>query len=70
MEDDETAKDTAIREIAEETGLSESNLRIIKFMTKINFSFVATYRDGNPLVNKDVYLFLVEYTGDEDPKPF
>ncbi len=45
MENSETAKDTAIREIAEETGLAIADLEIIKFMSKINYSFIATYKE-------------------------
>jgi len=45
MEDAETAKDTALREINEETGLDISDLEIIKFMSKINYSFIATYKE-------------------------
>ncbi len=39
-------------------------------MTKINYSFIATHKDGNPVVDKDVYLFLVRYTGSKEPTPF
>lgn len=41
MEQGETAKQTALREIAEETGLEHDKLEVIKFMSKINYSFVA-----------------------------
>lgn len=70
MEGEETAKDTALREIGEETGLETDALEVIKFMTKINYSFVATHKEGSPLVDKDVYLFLVKYSGDSEPVPF
>ena len=69
MEWDETAKDTALREIGEETGLDIHDLEVIKFMTKINYSFVATHKEWNPVIDKDVYLFLVKYRGIQDPKP-
>lgn len=69
IEDEETAKDTAIREISEETGLASEDLEVIKFMSKINYSFIATYKDDKPLINKDVYLFLVKYHGTRDPEP-
>ena len=69
IENEETAKDTALREISEETGLDVADLEVIKFMSKINYSFVATHKDGNPLINKDVYLFLVKYNGTKDPVP-
>ena len=45
MENTETAKDTALREINEETGLAIKDLEIIKFMSKINYSFIATYKE-------------------------
>ncbi|MDD2515882.1 MAG: NUDIX domain-containing protein [Candidatus Gracilibacteria bacterium] len=69
IESAETAKDTAIREIGEETGLEEDKLEIIKFLTKINYSFVASYKEDRPAVTKDVYLFLVKYNGILDPTP-
>ena len=69
MEDSETAKDTALREIAEETGLGVQDLEIIKFMSKINYSFIATYKEGCPVIEKDVYLFLVKYLGTQEPIP-
>lgn len=43
IEDDETAQETAVREIAEETGLPADHLHIIKFMNTINYSFVANH---------------------------
>lgn len=67
MENTETAKDTALREINEETGLDIADLEIIKFMSKINYSFIATYKEGSPIIEKDVYLFLVKYNGNADP---
>ncbi len=67
IEDGEVAKDTAIREISEETGLSSEYLEIIKFITKISYTFTAWYLKENPIVNKDVYLFLVKYTWWEYP---
>lgn len=70
MEKWETAKETALREIAEETGLEHAKLEIIKFMSKINYSFIAGHMEGNPLIDKDVYLFLVKYTGELDPTAF
>ncbi|MDP2104308.1 MAG: NUDIX domain-containing protein, partial [Candidatus Gracilibacteria bacterium] len=63
METEETAKDTALREISEETNLDIEELEIIKFMSKINYSYIASYKEGNPVVEKDVYLFLVKYHG-------
>ena len=68
IESEEKAKETALREISEETGLPAEQLEVIKFITKINFTFVATYKQWSPTVNKDVYLFLVKYNWKDDPK--
>jgi len=67
IEDEEKAKETALREISEETWLLESELEIIKFITKINFTFVASYKEWSPTINKDVYLFLVKYIWENEP---
>ncbi len=69
IEDDEIAKDTALREIWEEAGLYESDLEVIKFITKLNYTFCASYLPGRPFIDKDVYLFLVKYNGDRKPIP-
>jgi 8-oxo-dGTP pyrophosphatase MutT (NUDIX family) len=69
IEDEETAKDTALREIWEETWLDEKDLEIIKFIAKINYTFVASHVKWSPTVNKDVYLFLVRYSGNKTPVP-
>lgn len=67
IENEEKAKETALREISEETWLPIENLEVIKFITKINFTFVASYKEWHPTINKDVYLFLVKYTWTEEP---
>mgnify|MGYP003827400263 CR=1 FL=1 len=67
IENEEKAKETALREISEETWLPLKDLEIIKFITKINFTFVATYKDWDPTINKDVYLFLVKYKWTKEP---
>lgn len=67
IEEWEVAKDTAIREISEETGLSSEYLEIVKFITKISYTFTAWYLKENPIINKDVYLFLVKYVWWEYP---
>lgn len=67
IENEEKAKETASREISEETWLAESELEIIKFITKINFTFVASYKEWSPTINKDVYLFLVKYNWTAEP---
>ena len=43
IEDDESAMETARREIAEETGLPQEDLDVIKFMNTIQYSFVASH---------------------------
>lgn len=65
----EIAKDTATREIWEEAGLLEKDLEVIKFITKLNYTFTAWYLEEKPIIEKDVYLFLVRYNGDKDPLP-
>lgn len=69
MEDWETASQTALRETAEETWLPLKNLDIIKFITKLNYTFTAWYLEDNPLIDKDVYLFLIKYKWEEEPIP-
>ena len=67
IEADERTQDTALREISEETGLALKHLSIVKFITKIHYSYIASYLPGSPLIDKDVYLFLVRYTGTAEP---
>lgn len=67
IEEGEIAKETAIREISEETGLAQKDLEIIKFMTKISYTFTAGHLENNPVIEKDVYLFLVRYNGLQEP---
>jgi 8-oxo-dGTP pyrophosphatase MutT (NUDIX family) len=69
MEDGETASQTALRETAEETWLEIKDLEIVKFITKLNYTFTAWYREDNPLVDKDVYLFLIKYKWTQAPTP-
>ncbi|MDD3793822.1 MAG: NUDIX domain-containing protein [Candidatus Gracilibacteria bacterium] len=67
IEDGEVAKDTAVREIAEEAGFDIKDLEVIKFITKLNYTFTAGYLENNPVIDKDVYLFLVKYKGEKEP---
>lgn len=67
IEDGEIAKETAVREISEETGLMDKDLEIIKFMTKLSYTFTAGHLENNPVIDKDVYLFLVRYNGTAEP---
>lgn len=67
IEDGEIAKEAALREINEETGLKESDLEVIKFITKISYTFTAWYLEDNPVIDKDVYLFLVKYKWNDFP---
>lgn len=63
----EVAKDAAVREISEEAWLDISELEVIKFITKLSYTFTAWYLKNNPIIDKDVYLFLVRYNGDKLP---
>lgn len=67
IEDWEVAKDTAVREISEEAGLLKEDLEVIKFITKLNYTFTAWYLENNPVIDKDVYLFLVKYNWTAKP---
>lgn len=67
IEDWEVAKDTAIREISEEAGFLKKDLEVIKFITKLNYTFTAWYLENNPVIDKDVYLFLVKYNWTDNP---
>jgi len=59
--------DAAVREISEEAGLQKKDLEVIKFITKLNYTFTAGHLKDNPLIDKDVYLFLVKYNGTKAP---
>ena len=67
IEEGEVAKDTAVREISEEAGLDKKDLEVIKFITKLNYTFTAWYLKNNPVIDKDVYLFLVKYNWNDLP---
>ncbi len=67
IEWDEIAKDAAIREISEEAGLDIKDLEVIKFITKLNYTFTAAYLENSPTIDKDVYLFLVRYNWTKEP---
>lgn len=55
VEEGETFDQTAIREVTEETGLTE--LKIVKKLGV--YSKIATERDGTP-VSKDIHMYLIE----------
>jgi len=67
IEEGEIAKDAAVREISEEAGLKLEDLEVIKFITKLNYTFTAGYLKWNPVIDKDVYLFLVRYNWNDVP---
>ena len=67
IEEWEIAKDAAMREISEEAWLDDKDLEMIKFITKLNYTFIAWYMEDNPLIDKDVYLFLVKYKWSKSP---
>lgn len=60
IEEGETAKQTAEREIKEETGLQQ--LKVLNWLGKINFR----YRRGSSLVLMTTEIFLVQGQGDTD----
>ncbi len=60
IEEGESAKQTAEREIKEETGLAE--MKVLNWLGKINFR----YRRANSLVLMSTEIFLVEARGDTD----
>ena len=60
IEDGETARQTAEREIREETGLQE--MKVLSWLGKINFR----YRRQSSLVLMTTEIFLVEARGDTD----
>lgn len=60
IEEGEIAKDTAEREIREETGLQE--MRVLNWLGKINFR----YRRASSLVLMTTDIFLVKALGDTD----
>ncbi len=62
IEEGETAKDTAFREIREETGLSD--IKVMDWLGKINFR----YRRQQSLVLMTTEIFLVEAIGNETDK--
>lgn len=64
----EVAKDAAIREITEEAWFLKEDLEVIKFITKLNYTFTAWYLDNKPVIDKDVYIFLVKYKWTKDPE--
>lgn len=67
MLENEAPADAAIREIVEETGLEAPLLKIKKFIKTISFSFTARHKTWNPTINKDVHLYLVEYSWSKKP---
>jgi len=60
IEEGETAKETAEREIREETGLQE--MKVLNWLGKINFR----YRRATSLVLMTTEIFLVHARGDTD----
>ena len=65
IEKDETPETTALREIAEETGLPFSRLRIVLQLPPVKYAF----RWDSVLVFKTVLNYLVQYTGDNPFRP-
>lgn len=69
IENWETANQAALREVSEETWFDKKDLEIIKFITKLNYTFTAWYLEDIPLIDKDVYLFLIKYKWNSLPNP-
>ena len=67
IEEWEIAKQAAIREICEEAGFDEKDLEVVKFVTKLNYTFTAWHKLWTPLINKDVYIFLIKYNWEAEP---
>ena len=65
VEPGERAEDTALREIAEETGMDAASLRIRASLPTSEY----VYRRGGRLIFKRVHHFLVEATGPAALKP-
>ena len=65
IEKDETPETTALREIAEETGLPFGRLRILTQLPPVKYAF----RWDSVLVFKTVHNYLVQYTGDNPFTP-
>lgn len=42
-------------------------MEVIKFVTKLNYTYTAGYLKDTPLIDKDVYLFIVRYDGKAEP---
>lgn len=60
IEEGETARQTAEREVREETGLQE--MKVLDWLGKINFR----YRRGNSLVLMTTEIFLIKAVGNSD----
>lgn len=67
IEEGEIARVAALREISEESWLKEKDLEVIKFITKLNYTFTAAHLEDSPLIDKDVYLFLIRYNWTDNP---
>lgn len=65
MERGESPAQTALREIAEETGVPEGRLRIVADLPDVDYAF----RWGRGLVFKRVHYFLVELAGQVALRP-
>jgi 8-oxo-dGTP diphosphatase len=65
IEKGETPETAALRELAEETGLPQVSLRIVRPLPAIEYAF----QWGGRLVYKTVHNFLVEAKGDAPLRP-
>jgi 8-oxo-dGTP pyrophosphatase MutT (NUDIX family) len=65
MESGETPEAVAVREVREETGLSQ--VRIVQDLGEERYSFF--WRTEDAFYDKTVHYFLLEFLGGEDPVP-
>lgn len=65
IEAGETPEAVALREVREETGLS--NLRVVADLGQERYSFF--WRTEDTFYDKTVHYFLLEFLGDEEPTP-
>jgi 8-oxo-dGTP pyrophosphatase MutT (NUDIX family) len=65
IESGETPESVALREVREETGLS--NVRVLADLGQERYSFF--WKTENTFYDKTVHYYLLEFLGDEEAKP-
>ncbi|HUS26702.1 MAG TPA: NUDIX domain-containing protein [Nevskiaceae bacterium] len=61
VEDGETAQETAVREVMEETGVSVDVIRLLGVVTRVS------REHSGETVEKDIDLFLMQMSGNQQP---